>query len=220
VTAQKKEAGKLMEPTNTAKGRPKDPEKRIAIIRAARDLFLQHGVSDVSMEGIAREAGVAKVTIYSHFADKDALFRAVIQAETGDYQPPSPEQEARDLSELSRLLNQFGVDLIALLSKPEILALGRLLASEAMRHPEQASWFYETGPEATKKRLAKFLGRAKECGLVQIEDTMSAASQLLSMWASNLDKQQLGLAPQPSHNEIESHIAQCIDVFLRAYRKE
>ncbi|MFN7733053.1 MAG: TetR/AcrR family transcriptional regulator [Pirellula sp.] len=208
----------MEESSGVGKGRPKDLEKRSSIIRSARDLFLEHGVSDVSMDAIARAAGVAKVTIYSHFEDKDALFRAVIQAETGDYQPPSPDKEATDLSELRQLLNEFGVNLIRLLSKPGILALGRLLASEAMRHPQQASWFYETGPEATKKRLAEFLQRAAERGLVQVEDPLSASSQLLSMWASNLDKQQLGLAPQPSDNEIQAHIAQCVDVFLRAYR--
>ena len=207
----------MEEPSNAGKGRPKDPEKRTAIIRAARDLFLKHGVSEVSMEGIAREAGVAKVTIYSHFADKDSLFRAVILAETGDYQPPSADREAVDVSDLRQLLNEFGVNLIALLSKPGVLALGRLLASEAMRHPEQASWFYETGPEATKKRLAEFLSRANERGLLKLIDPMSASSQLLSMWGSNLDKQQLGLAPEPSMDAIQSHVAQCVDVFLRAY---
>ncbi len=200
-----------------AKGRPKDPEKRDAIIRAARELFLRDGVSAVSVDGIAKAAGVAKVTIYSHFADKEALFRAVIQAETADYQHPPADQTATDAAEFRARLVEFGTTLIGVLSRPGVLALGRLLASEATRHPEQVAWFYETGPDATKRRLAGFLERSAAFGYVRFDDPTAAADQLLSMWASNLGRQQLGLAGQPSPDEVERHVRRCVEVFLRAY---
>jgi TetR/AcrR family transcriptional repressor of mexJK operon len=204
-------------PEQPPKGRPKDPEKRDAIVRAARDLFLRDGVAAVSMDGIAKAAGVAKVTIYSHFADKTALLRAVILAETADYEHSSANEQATDADELRRQLVEFGTALVVVLSRPGVLALGRLIASEATRHPDLVAWFYETGPNETKRRLAAFLARSAAFGFVRFDDPSAAADQLLSMWASNLGPQQLGLTEQPSPTEIEQHVRRCVDVFIRAY---
>ena len=51
-------------------GRPKDPGKRAAILDAAKRLFVSQGFERVSMDQIAAEAGVSKLTVYSHFGDK------------------------------------------------------------------------------------------------------------------------------------------------------
>src|SRR5262245_61465277 len=47
------------------------------IVRAADALFRANGFRGVTMEAVAREAAVAKATLYSYFRDKDALFVAV-----------------------------------------------------------------------------------------------------------------------------------------------
>ena len=51
-----------------------NPERRDRILKAAQDLFLANGLRGTSMEAIAREAGVAKPTLYAYFADKDVVF--------------------------------------------------------------------------------------------------------------------------------------------------
>jgi len=58
-------------------------EKPARILEAAGELFRRYGFRRTSMELVAMEAGVAKPTIYAHFADKEALFRAVIEAVSG-----------------------------------------------------------------------------------------------------------------------------------------
>lgn len=56
-------------------------------IRAvAHDLIMQYGVRSVSMDEIARSAGMSKKTIYQHYADKDALVLAVIKDKIADNQ--------------------------------------------------------------------------------------------------------------------------------------
>jgi AcrR family transcriptional regulator len=54
--------------------------KREAIVRAATELFRRYGFRKTSVDQIAREAQVAKPTVYAYFADKDAVFVAVCQA--------------------------------------------------------------------------------------------------------------------------------------------
>src|SRR5437868_12962540 len=59
-------------------GRPKDLEKRAAILEAAMALFPDRGYDGTSVEAIAQAAGVSKLTVYSHFADKETLFGAAV----------------------------------------------------------------------------------------------------------------------------------------------
>jgi AcrR family transcriptional regulator len=47
------------------------------IIRAAEELFKKCGFRGVTMEAVARDAAVAKATLYSRFRNKDELFLAV-----------------------------------------------------------------------------------------------------------------------------------------------
>lgn len=47
------------------------------IIDAARELFITKGVEAVSMREVAKRIGYSATSIYLHFADKEALLRAV-----------------------------------------------------------------------------------------------------------------------------------------------
>lgn len=51
------------------------------ILDAAQTLFLEFGLRRTTMEDVARRSGVTRVTLYRHFADKQALFQAVVLSE-------------------------------------------------------------------------------------------------------------------------------------------
>lgn len=59
-----------------------DPAKKRAkehkIIDAAIEVMAEHGYQRSKMEDIAAQAGITKVTLYSYFSSKDALYFAVI----------------------------------------------------------------------------------------------------------------------------------------------
>lgn len=50
---------------------------RTLIIDAARELFVSRGVDAVTMREIAKRIGYSATSIYLHFADKEALLRAI-----------------------------------------------------------------------------------------------------------------------------------------------
>ena len=49
--------------TPSGPGRPKDPAKRRAILDAAKELFVRNGYASTSMDAVAAEAGVSKLTV-------------------------------------------------------------------------------------------------------------------------------------------------------------
>jgi AcrR family transcriptional regulator len=53
---------------------------RADLLAAARRVFLRRGFHGASLEEIAQEAGYTKGAVYSNFADKDALYLAVLEA--------------------------------------------------------------------------------------------------------------------------------------------
>ena len=59
--------------------RDRGGEKRERIVAAARELFLRQGLRATTMEAIAREAGIAKPTLYAQFSDKHAVFGAILE---------------------------------------------------------------------------------------------------------------------------------------------
>jgi TetR/AcrR family transcriptional regulator, fatty acid metabolism regulator protein len=54
-------------------------ERERLIVRAAADLFVERGYHDTSMDDIAARVGIAKGTVYLHFASKEDLALALIE---------------------------------------------------------------------------------------------------------------------------------------------
>ena len=53
-------------------------QTRADLLAAARDVFVRRGFHRASLDEIAEEAGYTKGAVYSNFADKDALFLALL----------------------------------------------------------------------------------------------------------------------------------------------
>lgn len=77
-------------------------ETRAALLDAATERFTRHGWASTGMRDVARGAGVAVETLYSHFASKRALLDAVIdRAVVGD-SAPVPVAGRAEFLELGR----------------------------------------------------------------------------------------------------------------------
>ena len=55
-------------------------DKEANILRAAQTVFAEKGYNGLRMSGVAKHAGVAEGTVYSYFASKDDLIRALLGA--------------------------------------------------------------------------------------------------------------------------------------------
>jgi AcrR family transcriptional regulator len=90
------------------------PAPRERILEAARDLFYRHGILAVGVDAVAAAAGTNKMTLYRHFASKDALVAAYLRqlAEEGDslwreVRASAPGDPQAQLVALLRRVSQF-----------------------------------------------------------------------------------------------------------------
>ena len=75
---------------NGKPGRPRDPHADEAILAAARDLLAEGGLANLTVEGTAQRAGVAKTTVYRRYPTKlDLAVAAVADLVSGG----GPESE-------------------------------------------------------------------------------------------------------------------------------
>src|ERR671936_2638490 len=70
-------------PATTAgtKRRMRGPERRAQLLAVARRAFGRSGFHGVSMDEVAKEAGVTKPILYDHFNSKEELYVALLEAD-------------------------------------------------------------------------------------------------------------------------------------------
>jgi TetR/AcrR family transcriptional repressor of mexJK operon len=149
---------------NQGPGRPKDPAKRQAILEAAKTLFLRHGYEGSSMDAIAREAGVSKLTVYSHFTDKDTLFCAAVEAKCEE-QLPQLFTELSSAAPIEAHLQAIGRAFNALINSEESLAMHRLMFTLAKSNPQLVQLFYAAGPQRILNKMEQVMRQADRHGI-------------------------------------------------------
>ena len=122
-------------------GRPKDLEKRQRILEVARQLFLQHGYHGSSMDHIAKEAHVTKLTVYNHFQDKENLFRGAIEDTCENTISADGLQLSAD-SDFEQELYRASELALNVINLPEAIKLEYLLLELAAENNPLAIKFY------------------------------------------------------------------------------
>lgn len=196
------------------------PRKSEAIIASARELFLARGYDGTSLDDVAAASGVSKTTVYSNFADKEALFGQVLDGAT--------ERAAEIMARMSAPLDgdgplgdrlrAFARQLVAGVLRPDVVALRRLAVSEATRFPALASRYWDRGPGSTVRLLAEALRRAHDRGELAVDDP-DAAAWCLAYTLTGPPQDRALLKPDlpMTDAEITTHVDHAVRAFVRAY---
>lgn len=204
-------------PERPRRGRPKDPEKREAVLDAATRLFLERGYAGTSMDAIAAAAGVAKLTVYGHFGGKARLFQAMVRRRCDAYNRPHRFDAYAALPPEKALL-EIGTNFLGLLLSADSLGLYRVMVGEARRQPKMARLFFEAGPERLSTLLAGYLRGAAARGELSVRDAERDAAHFLALVKGEVHfAATLNLGRTMSREATERHVADCVALFLRAF---
>lgn len=213
------ESGRTVRPA--AWPEPSNSErKHQAILRAAEELFLGHGYLGANMDDIAAASGVSKQTVYKHFGSKEALFVELVSSMTttaGD-EVTAHVTTADDVG-LAEYLADYAERQLAVVLRPRILQLRRLVIGEVARFPDLARTLAAAGPQRAIAGLAETIARRAERGELAVEDPVVAAATFnwLVMGAPLNDAMLLGDDAIPAPAAQRRHAAEAVRVFLAAY---
>lgn len=172
------------ENSGSRRWRPDDPrrlrmaEKRASILRAARPILLRDGLAGTTLDRVAAEGGINKMTLYRHFPNKEALFQGLVTGMCEYMREDLENAPPADISKsaASRLAAELGAFTAALI-EPDALALYRLIVADGWRFPDLARVFDQSGMRVIRRRIAELL----ETGGVPANRSRQLAGEVVAL---------------------------------------
>ena len=202
-------------PPKPRRGRPRDPERGRRILEAAQRHFNEHGLERASVDAIAADAGVSKMTVYSNFGSKERLFQAVVRDRT-TVVAGAPGAEALDPNQPEKALLAIGARFLAL-ARGDALGALRSVYGVAGAQPEACHAFYKEGPERVIADLAAYLRRAHSAGTLKVRNPLQAADLFLSMFFGSGHIRGMLKLEMPDSRENRALLREAVRVFMAAY---
>jgi AcrR family transcriptional regulator len=161
------------------RGRPRDPTLDTAILTAALELFIDQGIAGMSIEQVAKRAGVGKPTLYRRWSTKERLVADAIEAlvATDIHWPTKEEIAATPPHELIRR----NIDAAArTAADPTFRALVAQIYGSAVAHPllMQTYWDHYILPRRTLAMA--MLERAQADGAVPSDADLNVLIDMLA----------------------------------------
>ncbi len=154
------------------RGRPRLAETDRAIHASARELLAEEGYVDLTIEGVARRAGVGKPTVYRRYDSKASLVAASL-LEVLEGVNPEPPDTGDPAADAKRLLG----NLVAALDTPFGRALAEIV-SPAARDP-QLSQLFAAAVDDRRVLIRTVMRRAADAGRLAVADVEVAIDVVL-----------------------------------------
>jgi AcrR family transcriptional regulator len=159
-----------------AVGRPRSPVVDQAILRAALELFIEHGVAGASIEKIAKRAGVGKTSIYRRWSTREALLAQAIEVfrnATGYTTDLLDRTPPRDIVKLL-------IDACEIIARPEIRTLMARLIGSVPDAPMLIEVYRDTYYLPRRLAFIRALERVQAAGLLARNIDLETLADMLS----------------------------------------
>lgn len=196
--------------------RVKSEEKRLAILEAAKSVFLERGYDAASMAEVSARLGGSKQTLYSYFASKEELFVAVM-LEKGAMQVEPMFAAFHDSDNLAEALRRFALTFVQFVTGGEVIAFRRIIYAEGAK-TGLGRLFYENGPKRGWTRMAADFARAMDEGRMRRADPWVAVNQFHALCeAGPIQRLLEGSSSAIEEEDLKAAAEAAADTFIRAY---
>jgi AcrR family transcriptional regulator len=149
------------------------------ILDAAKRLFLERGFEATSCDQIVALARAGKASLYARYADKEALFAAVIRRAVGQGLAPASHVN-RDLPLRDRLM-AVGSSLLEHSLQPDAVALMRAIIAVAPKMPELARHVDRIGWEVGVGRVAAAIAARHADDDAELKNAWDVAAKFIEL---------------------------------------
>ncbi len=199
--------------TDAARSREqRQAAKRAEILTAGTVLFFEEGYGRTTMDRVLAKVGGSKRTLYNHFENKEALFKAII-AQVSDrvLSALTPRTENKDFK---ATLIDMGVRYLQVMTSPDGIALYRAMVAEAPHFPDLADNFLKTGPCRASGHLADYLRSHSAEKCVSFSGPDLAAAQFMGAIRGNTHLLAVLNGQIPSDDEILLIASTAVENFM------
>jgi TetR/AcrR family transcriptional repressor of mexJK operon len=212
----------------------KSAAKHQIILDAAKNKFLSYGFAGSSMSEISAATGMSKSTLYSHFSGKEALFVEVIEQHYEGYvKACTARLHQEDQRDMTVVLTEFAVEVMAFLYKKETLGLFRLLVAESARFPKlsfNTMKQHTFGSKDGKNSMLNYYAKGPAVGPIHhmLREYLHAQTKLSEKDANHASLDFLGLlefdafwyvlagfSRKYTKKEMQAHIDRIVPLFLK-----
>jgi len=176
-------------------------ERRRMIVEAALALFSQKGFRGTTTKEIAEAAGCSEATIFKHFATKDELYSAILEAKSRIEETLAKAAQAAARKDDAGVFRAVGLE--SLTRTEQDPSLMRLLLFSALEGHELSHLFFESKVRRLHEFLSGYIDKRIADGAFQPVDPLLAARGFVGMVAHYLliheifgVKRRAGLLPE------------------------
>lgn len=196
---------------------PKGLERQKRILDAAREVFLEQGYDNASINDIMCRAGGSLSTLYRLFGSKLGLFEAMMEQTSNQvfaaFQAFECSIKRQETPE--QALKRYARLLLERVLSPEAVGLYRLITTDCSSEREQIQQlFYAQGPKRINEKLAGYLRVQVEQGVLQMNNPELAAFQFVDMVKGQFQLRAM-LGMTITDGELDAAVEQAVDIFLR-----
>jgi TetR/AcrR family transcriptional repressor of mexJK operon len=142
--------------------------------------FVAHGYGGTSLTQIVRAAGISKTTLYTRFASKEDLFRAIMHRQIQGFSAVAALRSPTGSLDMAKGLKAYGNRMLEISLEGDLLQVNRLVYSESGRFPELGLAAAERGQLGIDD-LARFIRACAETEGVSCRDPQAVASAFIFM---------------------------------------
>jgi AcrR family transcriptional regulator len=198
--------------------RPRRNDAVERILDASVELFLRNGVQGTNMDSIAAQARSSKQTMYTHFADKDAILDEALNrvvSELSDVPLDIDEQAPDFQAQLARLAFAY----LTHVSSDRAVSILRLCVESTRRSDEAVQPRSIQAFRETQSRLARYMQHLITTGKIVSDDADAAAQDFLGLVVGDTERQRLlDNTFIPDENQLMQRAERAARLFCRAVR--
>lgn len=202
-----------MSNSKLVRGRPSVPEEILKekITQAALTLLIEQGYPATTIDNVAKQAGVAKKTIYRFVDNRESLIELVVLSWTDSFVPLF-EQTASNPDEFFELLTTNLQAISQKVLTSEAIGLFKLLQTEFSQREMLLDKYQKSGIERSRALLQDWLIKHYQRHIIAKQDFAVISDFILSMAiAEPLRQMALGLLTAENCPDLKLRIEQVVN---------